>query len=141
MSAKTGIYATKANRIAIHHGLGEVVAIIEVVSSGNKNSRHGLRSFVEEARETLDQGVHLLVIDLFPPGPRNPQDIHKAIGEKVAEEPFELPPDKPLTLAAYLGGLLKRAYVESVAVGDSLPDMPISPIHPNLRPRAAGNDL
>ncbi|HEV3202958.1 MAG TPA: hypothetical protein VGY77_01180, partial [Gemmataceae bacterium] len=33
--------------------------------------------------------------------------------------------DKPLTLAAYAAGSEKVAYVENVAVGDRLPDMPI----------------
>src|SRR6516225_2889715 len=32
--AETAIYARKANRIAIHHELGRVVAMIEVVSPG-----------------------------------------------------------------------------------------------------------
>jgi hypothetical protein len=32
---------------------------------------------------------------------------------------------KPLTLAAYECGLSTRAYVEAVAVGDVLPDMPL----------------
>ena len=32
--------------------------------------------------------------------------------------------DKPLTLAAYVAGVPKRAHVEPVAVGDPLPDMP-----------------
>ena len=41
------------------------------------------------------------------------------------DEPFELPADKPLTLAAYTNGSATTAYVEPVAVGDVLPDMPI----------------
>ena len=41
------------------------------------------------------------------------------------DEPFELPPDKPLTLAAYDAGPPQVGYVESIAVGDTLPDMPI----------------
>ena len=47
------VYAAKANRIAIHHPLGEVVAVIEIVSPGNKNSRHALRTFVEKTLEFL----------------------------------------------------------------------------------------
>ena len=35
------------------------------------------------------------------------------------------PPEKPLTLAAYEAGPVKVAYVEPVAVGDVLPDMPL----------------
>ena len=40
------------------------------------------------------------------------------------EEPFELPADKPLTVAAYSAAEPKTAYVEPVAVGDPLPGLP-----------------
>ena len=33
-------YAAKATGVVIHHGLGRVVAVVEIVSPGNKNSRH-----------------------------------------------------------------------------------------------------
>jgi len=125
VSAEVNVYAAIADRIAIHRPLGEVIAIIEIVSPGNKSGRHALRSFVEKARAALDQGIHVLVVDLFPPGPRDPQGIHKAIWDEVADEPFELPKDKPLTVAAYMGGLLKTAYVEPFAVADPVPEMPI----------------
>src|SRR5439155_17322899 len=79
--------------------------------------------------EFLRQGIHVLVLDLFPPTPRDPQGMHKAIWDEIEEEPFELPPNKPLTLAAYvagdlLAGMETTAYVELVGVGDTLPDMP-----------------
>lgn len=118
-------YAAKANRIAVHHELGEVVAIIEIVSPGNKSSSHAIRSFREKAADLLRQGVNLLVIDLFPPGPRDPQGIHKAIWDEITDSTFELPTGKPLTLAAYQAEPTKTAYVEPVAVGDALPDMPL----------------
>jgi len=38
---------------------------------------------------------------------------------------FVLPAGKPLTLAAYTGGQSPEAFVEPVAVGASLPDMPL----------------
>src|SRR5262245_7004090 len=66
-------YAKRADRVVIRHGRGKVVAIIEIVSPGNKESRHAIRSFVEKAADILNQGVHLLVVDLFPPTPRDPQ--------------------------------------------------------------------
>ena len=65
------------------------------------------------------------MIDLFPPSRRDPQGIHKAIWDEFVEEDFELPSDKPLILAAYDAQPLPIAYVEPVAVGDVLPDMPI----------------
>jgi hypothetical protein len=36
-----------------------------------------------------------------------------------------LPADKPLTVAPHRAGPTKTAYVESVAVGDNLPGLPI----------------
>jgi hypothetical protein len=101
-----------------------VICVIEIVSPGNKGSRAALRSFVEKAADLLQHGVHLLVVDLFPPSVRDPQGIHKAIWDEIEDQPFELPPDKPLTLAAYVADAPKRAYVEPVGVGDALPDMP-----------------
>jgi hypothetical protein len=119
------IYAAKANRVAIRHPLGEVVAIIEIVSPGNKSSRHALRAFMEKSLDFLQHGIHLLIIDLFPPGRRDPQGIHKVICDEIRDESFELPLEKPLTLVAYSAGVPKKAFVEPVAVGDALPDMPV----------------
>ena len=118
-------YARKANRVTVRHPDGAVVAIVEIVSPGNKDGRHALDAFTRKAVEFLLAGVHLLIVDLFPPGRRDPQGIHKAIWDRLCDEPFTPPPDKPLTLAAYAAGTETVAYVESVAVGDSLPDMPI----------------
>jgi hypothetical protein len=102
-----------------------VVAVLEIVSPGNKESRHALRAFVEKSVEFLRQGIHLLVIDLFPPTPRDPEGIHKAIWDEIRDEAFELPADKPLTLVAYAATPVKTAYIEPVAVGDVLPEMPL----------------
>jgi len=118
-------YARKANRITIRHPDGDVVAILEIVSPGNKDSRHAIHAFTRKAIEFLHAGVHLLIVDLFPPSRRDPQGIHKAIWDRLHDEPFALPPGKPLTLASYAAGTEIVAYVEPVAVGDPLPDMPI----------------
>ncbi len=124
-SAEAASYARKANRVTIRHPDGDVVAIVEIVSPGNKDSRHAIRAFTRKAIEFLHAGVHLLIVDLFPPGRRDPQGMHKAIWDRVHDEPFTLPPDKPLTLASYTSGSKMVAYVEPVAVGDPLPDMPV----------------
>jgi hypothetical protein len=123
--AEAANYARKANRIVIRHPDGDVVAIVEIVSPGHKGSGHAIRAFARKAVQLLQAGVHLLIVDLFPPGRRDPQGIHKVIWDRVHDESFTLPPDKPLTVAAYTGGLETVAYVEPVAVGDPLPDMPI----------------
>jgi hypothetical protein len=118
-------YVGKANRITVRHRHGHLVAVVEIVSPGNKGSRNELRAFVKMASDLIRQDIHLLVIDLFPPSQRDPQGIHKAIWDGFLEEDFELSSDKRLTLAAYDAGPPQVAYVEPVAVGDVLPDMPL----------------
>jgi hypothetical protein len=120
------LYAAKAKAVVIRHASNHrVVAIVEVVSPGNKNNRHGLRAFVGKAVELLRAGIHLLIIDLFPPSPRDPQGLHKAIWDEFIDNDFTLPPDKPLTLAAYRAGPWPEAFVQPAAVGSPLPPMPV----------------
>jgi hypothetical protein len=120
------VYADKADRITVRHRHGEVVSVIEIVSPGNKSSQAALDEFLEKATALIRGGIHLLVIDLLPPGRRDPQGIHKAIWDAFAEDDFEPPPDKPLVLASYDAGPPEVAYVESIGVGDPLPnDMPL----------------
>jgi hypothetical protein len=42
-------YVSKSNRITIRHRLGRVVAVIEIVSPGNKGSQNALRAIAEKA--------------------------------------------------------------------------------------------
>ncbi|HXG11422.1 MAG TPA: DUF4058 family protein [Gemmataceae bacterium] len=119
-------YAAKAKAVVIRHTSNHrVVAVVEVVSPGDKNSRHGLRAFVDKAVELLRAGIHLLIVDLFPPGPRDPQGIHKVIWDEYSDSDFTLPPDRALTLAAYIGGWCPEAFVEPTAVGATLAEMPL----------------
>jgi hypothetical protein len=127
---KKNLLHLRANRIAIRHRMGQVVCIIEIVSPGNKQSQTALNSFVQKTREFLEVGVNVLVVDPFPPTPRDPGGIHKAIWDAIeGDEPFDLPKDQPLTLAAYVAGDVTvgrtiRAYVETVGFGSTLPEMP-----------------
>ena len=43
--AETDTYARKANRVTVRHPDGDVVAVIEIVSPGNKDSRHAVHAF------------------------------------------------------------------------------------------------
>jgi Protein of unknown function (DUF4058) len=119
------VYSDRANRIVIKHHLGRIVAVIEILSPGNKDSRAALRDFVEKTIDFLRKGIHVLVIDLFPPTPRDPFGIHKAIWDEIVEEDFTFPEGKDRILASYETGGERAAYVEPVAVNDKLPDMPL----------------
>jgi Protein of unknown function (DUF4058) len=124
--AEIAYHLRKKSVVAVRHVRGDrVVAVVELVSPGNKSTRNALEEFVRKAADFLNQRVHLLIIDLLPPGRHDPQGIHGAIWDYVADQAFALPPDKPLTLASYEAEPTLRAFVESVAVGDSLPEMPL----------------
>jgi hypothetical protein len=106
-----------------------IVAVLEIVSPGNKASTHAVRSFVEKTHEFLRAGVNVLLIDPFPPGPRDPHTLHKLIWDEYEDVPFELPADEPLLLAAYRAanasaGVSVRANIEPLRVGAAIPDMP-----------------
>jgi hypothetical protein len=119
-------YRRKQSSIAVRHVSGDdLVAMVEVVSPGNKASRNSLRAFAEKAANLLENQIHLLILDLFPPGRRDPQGIHAAIWEEFAGQEYVAPADKLLTLVAYESGLTVRAYVVHLAVGDVLTDMPL----------------
>jgi hypothetical protein len=119
-------YVARKRSVVVRHVSGDrVVAIVEVVSPGNKSSAHAIRAIVEKAVAALTRGFHLLVIDLFPAGPRDPQGLHGLIWSHFSDRDHIAPEDQPLTLAAYSAGPVVTAYVEPFAVGDALADMPL----------------
>jgi Protein of unknown function (DUF4058) len=119
-------YRRKQNVVAVRHASGDrLVAVVEVVSKGNKSGRKAFEDFLRKAAELLSHQVHLLILDLQPPTARDPQGIHGAIWDEVAGQPYSRPDDKPLTLAAYEAGAGVRGFIEPVAVGDTLIDMPL----------------
>lgn len=117
-------YRRRKSAIAVRHVSGDrIVAMLEILSPGNKASRYAFQSLVDKACQLLEHRIHLLLIDPFPPGPRDPNGVHAAIWQEVEEGSFQLPADKPLTLVAYECDLTTRAYIEPIAVGDVLPEM------------------
>lgn len=106
-----------------NYALGRVVAVIEILSPGNKDSRRAIEGFVEKAVDFLENGIHLFLIDMFPPSPRDPFGIHKLVWDQYVEEDF-LPAGKDRVLASYENGADERTeFVEVIGVGEVLPDM------------------
>jgi hypothetical protein len=103
----------------------EIVAMVEIMSPGNKTSRRAFQEFISKAFALLEARVHLLIVDPFPPTSRDPNGIHAVLWEEDDQQPFQLPAEKRLTLVAYECALTTRAFIEPVAVGDRLPDMPL----------------
>ncbi|MBY0512576.1 MAG: DUF4058 family protein [Gemmataceae bacterium] len=109
-----------------HSSDDRLVALVELVSPGNKSARQPLQSFVKKALGAFKNGIHLLVIDPFPPGRRDPNGIHGAIWDELGGDPYTQPADAALTLASYEADAdVVRCYVEPFAVGQMVPAMPL----------------
>lgn len=119
-------YRRKQNIVTVRHVSGDdLVAVVEVVSKGNKSGRKAFDDFVRKAAEFLSRGIHLLILDLQPPTARDPQGIHGAIWDEVAGEDYLRPLDKPLTMASDDASAGVRAFIEPVEVGDTPIEMPL----------------
>jgi hypothetical protein len=118
-------YSPRRRTVAIRHRSGhEVVALIEIVSHGNKASQHAIDTFLDKAVRAIHHGIHLLIIDLHPRTPRDPGGLHAALWERLTGLVID-PPPKSLTLAAYKSSPPWEAYVQPLAVGEALTDMPL----------------
>lgn len=119
-------YAARARTIIIRHeGRHNIVAMIQTVAPGNKIRSAAMAAFSKKMENALLSGINLAIVDLFPPTARDPEGIHRAIWGEGHEDDFALPADKPLTCVSHVGYPAMRYYLDPVAVGDELPDLPV----------------
>ncbi|MDY3561169.1 DUF4058 family protein [Gemmata sp. JC673] len=113
-------------RLSVRHVSDHrMVAIIELVSPGNKDGVSNFDAFVGKACGVIHAGLHLIVIDPFPPTRRDPNGVHGAIWKELTDKEFVQPTDRPLTIAAYCAGEEVTALVNPLAVGETIPDAPL----------------
>lgn len=122
-------YRLLRRTLSIRHSSNHrVVALLEIVSPANKDRPGSVTDFVEKVCSALKQGIHVLLIDLFPAGLHDPERMHGEISYVAGledENQQPLPSDKPLTLASYVSRQMPEGYVEPLAVADTMPDMPL----------------
>jgi hypothetical protein len=120
----------RQRRVTIRHSSSDrIIAIIELVSPGNKSSTHAVQKFCHKVVQAVDAGIHVLIIDPFPPGKRDPNGIHGVIWPELGGDAYLHPPVAPLTLVSYespdAAGGEPRFYIEPLAVGNPLAEMPL----------------
>jgi hypothetical protein len=119
-------YRQRRRSLAIRHVSGHrLVALVEIVSSANKDRATHVEEFVNKVTPALDLGIHVLLVDLFPPGGHDPRGMHGEVWSSFDEEPYDLPAREPLTLASYRANARPTTYLEHVAVGGVLAEMPL----------------
>lgn len=120
--------SARRRSLAIRHVSGHrLVALIEILSPANKDRAESVATFVTKVVDSLDAGVHVLLVDLFPPGSWDPQGMHGVIHQRLERsgEPYDLPAERQLTLASYAAGPQIEIYLEHLAAGALLPEMPL----------------
>jgi hypothetical protein len=119
---------THRRTLSIRHVSGHrLVAMIEIVSPANKDRARNVSDFSDKVVAALGAGVSVLVVDLFPPGQHDPFGLHDAILHRLedSDQPYDLPADEPLTLASYCAGQPLEIYLDHLAVGGTIPEMPL----------------
>ena len=130
------LYYRQARRtVVIRHVSGhQIVALIEITSPANKDRAKSVQDFVEKIYQAVTSRVHVLLVDLFPPGPFDRYGLHAelwrgfdpdGLWRGYDPEQGAEPLDKPLLLASYEAGEELEAFLEPVSVGDTMPDMPL----------------
>ncbi len=139
----------RGRHLVVRHQSGhQVVALIEIVSPSNKDRKSHVRDMAEKVVRSLESGLHVLLLDLLPPGAHDPGGIHQAVWNYFDTGASEPSADDPLTLSSYRwDGSEPEAFVEPVAVGKPLIDMPLFlnaeryvnvPLEPTYRSAYAG---
>ncbi|MGL4555139.1 MAG: DUF4058 family protein [Gemmataceae bacterium] len=116
----------RRKQAVIRHKSGHrLVAVIEVVSPGNKSGDDAMSGFRDKALLLLQRGIHLMILDLFPPGLSDPDGVSGLLAETCGAEPLPLPPGRDRLMASYRAGRPVRAFIEPVGVGAALPELPL----------------
>ena len=119
-------YPPRPRVIAIRHVTGDrVVAIIEIVSPGNKRDAAELGALVEKTVVSLSKGIHVVLVDLHPPGPFDPAGLHNVVWRELGQESTTFFEDRPLAVVSYRAAHDVKAFIEPCAVGEALPAVPL----------------
>ena len=115
-----------ARRVVVRHVDGQrLVAVIELVSPGNKAKRQATRDFVEKAAAFLENGVHVTIVDVFPNPPRMPQGFGGAVWKSVERVAANYTPQFSRTHSSFAakprGGCL--VHFQSSELGAPLPSL------------------
>jgi hypothetical protein len=119
-------YSARRRTIVIRHASGNrILALLEILSPGNKSSEYSFEQFIDKVATFLMQGYHVLVVDLHRSGNFDPTGVHGALWRELGGKPYEPPDGKTRTLGSYTGWPQITAYVEPLAIGDPLVTMPL----------------
>jgi hypothetical protein len=111
-------------QVVVRHKSGHrIVAVVEIVSPGNKSGPGALEAFRDKVLLLLQQRIHVLLIDLFPVGPHDPEGVCGLVAEACASEALPLPTGYDRVLAGYRATAPAEVTLYPLRLGDDLPAM------------------
>lgn len=113
----------------------KLVAVVELVSPGNKSRPAAVDAFASKCELLLSDGVHLVIVDLLT-APRD--NLHNPIMARVQGPPHDLCPSVPYSVGYRViqdeDGASRKvtvdAWVRPMPVGEPLPAVPLF-VHPD----------
>jgi hypothetical protein len=106
-------------------GTRRLIALVELASAANKDRPENVTAYAGKAKAALDAGVHVVHLDILPPTKFTPMGLGGAIWSAVNGNDYPFTPEKPLAADAFRSGQVMDLYVNPLAVGDELPDVPL----------------
>ncbi len=117
----------RGRTLTVRHKRGHrVVAFVDLVSPSNKNTETGVTEFLNKVIPAVRGGIHVAVVDMLPPTKRAPNGMLGLVEEELVGEASELPEGKPLCFASYRAVDPPLAYIQSFAVGEPVPGLPLA---------------
>ncbi len=124
--SEVDIYATRADHVAVRHANGDrIVALVEIVSLGNKTTEKAVEKFVEKLFKATDRGCHSLVIDLHRPQVHDPRGVHALFWEHIQSVAHGVTEEQPYGVSSYCADVPPVAWFEPIGLGEPLPNMPL----------------
>jgi hypothetical protein len=119
-------YAEKADRIAVRSISGNrIVAFVEIISPGNKLSGLAFRKFREKIQTLIENGIQILIVNLFPPGSFDPDGIPRGLQIESDSVVPAVTKDEPLSFVSLRVSDHISGFVELSATGRDVPTMPL----------------
>lgn len=98
----------------------QVVSVIEIVSPSDKVKLREFARFVEDLVRLLQHCIHLTIIDPFPTN-----SVHSSVWEEFSGKGIDPNKDTSASLVSFFVGNHPAAFVDDVAIGSVIPDMPL----------------
>lgn len=113
--------------VAVRHVSGHrLIAVLEIVSPGNKDRREHVEELAGKIDGFLGAGVHAVLIDLFPSRGHDPHGIAGVVEEFYSGSDFEGgSPLVPPCVVSYCAASRVGVYRQPLVVGRGLPEMPL----------------